>query len=200
LVSFSRITKESAIFDFGNGMNGHFNWDMVERAMTQGFRPDTFSTDWNAMSRTTGVVDFANVMSKFFVFGMSLSQIIARATVNAAHIFPAFSDRGTLGAPADVALLELRGGTFEFLDNYKGTRTGRQRKAVLKAQRLAWQGLSSCGQLIGKTTKFGSVGGHHEVSSASRPGRRQAHRCRGEIRRCSASVIAAKPCCRTSQS
>jgi dihydroorotase len=32
-----------------------------------------------------------------------------------------------LGAPADLAILELREGTFEFLDNYKGTRTGRQR-------------------------------------------------------------------------
>ena len=32
-----------------------------------------------------------------------------------------------LGAPADVAIMELRDGTFEFLDNYKGTRTGRQR-------------------------------------------------------------------------
>ena len=40
-----------------------------------------------------------------------------------------FNDRGTLnvGAPADVALLELREGNFEFLDNYKGTITGRQR-------------------------------------------------------------------------
>jgi dihydroorotase len=121
--------RRGIVFDFGNGMNGHFNWDMVERAMTQGFRPDTYSTDWNAMSRTTGVVNFPNVMSKFFMFGMSLNQIIARATVNAARLFPAFSDRGTLnvGAPADVALLELREGTFEFLDNYKGTRTGRQR-------------------------------------------------------------------------
>jgi dihydroorotase len=40
-----------------------------------------------------------------------------------------FDDRGTLnvGAPADVAILELREGTFEFLDNYKNTITGRQR-------------------------------------------------------------------------
>jgi len=40
-----------------------------------------------------------------------------------------FKDRGTLkvGAPADIAVLELREGTFEFLDNYKGTITGRQR-------------------------------------------------------------------------
>ena len=44
-------------------------------------------------------------------------------------MFPAFSDRGTLnvGAPADVAIMELREGNFEFLDNYEGKRAGRQR-------------------------------------------------------------------------
>jgi len=116
-------------FDFGNGVADHFNWDVVERGMKQGFAPDTFSTDWNTQSRTTGVVDFANVMSKFLMFGMPFDQVIARATANAARIFEAFSDRGTLnvGAPADVAVLELREGTFEFLDNYQGKRTGRQR-------------------------------------------------------------------------
>jgi dihydroorotase len=116
-------------FDFGNGVADHFNWEMVEGAMKQGFWPDTFSTDWSTTSRTTGVVDFPNVMSKFLMFGMSLDQVIARATVNAARVFPAFNDRGTLnvGALADVAVLELKEGTFEFLDNYKGTRTGHQR-------------------------------------------------------------------------
>jgi dihydroorotase len=116
-------------FDFGNGVADHFNWDVVERAMKQGFAPDTFSTDWNTMSRTTGVIDFANVMSKFLMFGMPLDQVIARSTVNAARVFPAFEDRGTLnvGAPADIAVLELREGSFEFLDNYQGKRTGRQR-------------------------------------------------------------------------
>jgi dihydroorotase len=116
-------------FDFGNGVADHFNWDVVERAMKQGFAPDTFSTDWNTQSRTTGVIDFPNVMSKFFMFGMPLDQVIARATTNAARVFEAFNDRGTLnvGAPADVAVLELREGTFEFLDNYQGKRTGHQR-------------------------------------------------------------------------
>jgi dihydroorotase len=121
--------RRGVLFDFGNGVVDHFNWDVVERSMKQGFAPDTFSTDWSTQSRTTGVVDFPNVMSKFFMFGMPLDQIIARATVNAAKVFDAFSDRGTLnvGAPADIAVLELREGSFEFLDNYKGTRTGRQR-------------------------------------------------------------------------
>ena len=121
--------RRGVIFDFGNGVLDHFDWATVERATAQGFWPDTFSTDWNVMSKRTGVVDFPNVMSKFIMFGMPLDRIIACATVNAARVFPSFDDRGTLnvGAPADVVLLELREGTFEFLDNYKGTRTGRQR-------------------------------------------------------------------------
>ena len=124
----SAARRRGVIFDFGNGVNGHFTWDMVERTMQQGFWPDTFSTDWNVKSRGTSVVDFPNVMSRFLMFGMSVSQIIACSTVNAARVFPAFDDRGTLnvGAPADVAIMELRDGAFEFEDNYKNKRTGKQ--------------------------------------------------------------------------
>jgi dihydroorotase len=120
--------RRGIVFDFGNGVSDHFNWETVELGMKAGFQPDTISTDWNAMSRTTGVVDFPNVMSKFLMFGMPLDQIVARATLAPARVFPAFSDRGTLnvGAPADVAVLELKDGNFQFVDNYKGTRTGKQ--------------------------------------------------------------------------
>jgi dihydroorotase len=134
--------RRGIVFDFGNGVSDHFDWDTVEKATRQGLWPDTFSTDWNTKSKSSGVVDLPNVMSKFFMFGMPLNQIIAGATVNAARCFPAFDDRGTLnvGAPADVAIMELREGTFEFLDNYKGTRTGRQRlfpfETVLNGQRV----------------------------------------------------------------
>lgn len=116
-------------FDIGNGQNGHIRWDTVGTIMKAGFWPDTFSTDWNTNSPTTGVIDFPNCMSKLLGYGMTLNDAIACATVNAARTFPSFHDRGTLnvGAPADVALLELRDGHFEFLDNYKNTITGRQR-------------------------------------------------------------------------
>jgi dihydroorotase len=134
--------RRGILFDFGNGVSDHFDWDTVEKATRQGLWPDTFSTDWNTKSKSSGVVDLPNVMSKFVMFGMPLAQIIACATVNAARCFPAFDDRGTLnvGAPADVAIMELREGTFEFLDNYKGTRTGRQRlfpsETVLNGKRV----------------------------------------------------------------
>jgi dihydroorotase len=121
--------RRGVIFDVGNGVRDHIRWDLFDRIMQAGFWPDTISTDWNVMSRTTGVVDFPNCMSKMLGSGMSLAEVVAAATVNAARTFAAFNDRGTLnvGAPADVAILELREGSFEFLDNYDGKRTGRQR-------------------------------------------------------------------------
>ena len=121
--------RRGIVFDVGNGVRDHIRWDIVEQVMRQGFWPDTFSTDWNVMSRTTGVVDFPNCMSKLFTYGMSVPEAIACATLNAARTFEVFRDRGTLnvGAPADVAILELREGEFEFLDNYENNIKGRQR-------------------------------------------------------------------------
>jgi dihydroorotase len=69
------------------------------------------------------------VMSKFLMLGMPLDQVIACATVNPSRAFAVFRGRGTLkvGAPADLAVLELRQGDFEFEDNFGNKRTGRQR-------------------------------------------------------------------------
>jgi dihydroorotase len=116
-------------FDVGNGRVGHLRWDVVERVMQAGFWPDTFSTDWGVESKSTGVVDLPNCMSKLFGYGMSVPEAIACATVNAARTFPVFRDRGTLnvGAVADIALLELREGEFEFVDNYDNKIKARQR-------------------------------------------------------------------------
>jgi len=116
-------------FDVGNGQHGHMRWDTVATIMKTGFWPDTISTDWNANSHETGVIDLPNCVSKYFGYGMALDDAIARATANPARTFPFLNDRGTLkaGAPADVAILELREGNFEFLDNYNNKITGRQR-------------------------------------------------------------------------
>jgi dihydroorotase len=129
-------------FDVGNGVTGHMRWDTVEAILKAGFWPDTISTDWSTSSPTTGVVDFPNCMSKYFGFGMNVSQAIACATVNAARVFPVFRNRGTLkvGAVANIALLELREGMFEYLDNYTNKITGSQRfipnGAVLSGKRI----------------------------------------------------------------
>jgi dihydroorotase len=105
------------------------------------FGPNAFHR-LDAMSRTTGVIDFPDVLS-ILMFDISLARVVACATTNAARVFDAFCDRGRLniGAPADVAIMELREGSFEFLDNYEVRRNGRQRlfpiATVLNGNRVA---------------------------------------------------------------
>jgi dihydroorotase len=130
-------------FDLGNGRAGHLRWDTADQIVKTGFLPDTFSTDWSLEGRTAQIFDLPNVMSKFLMLGMPVDQVIACATVNASRAFPIFRDRGTLkvGATADVAVLELREGTFEFVDNFGNKRTGPQRLfpsgTVLAGKRVA---------------------------------------------------------------
>ena len=119
-------------FDIGNGRNGHITWEVAERAIQQDFLPDTISSDLTAAGLTVRVFDFPTVLSKFLMLGMPLDRVIACATVNAARAIPAFNELGGLGtlrigAPADVAVLELRQGDFEFVDNEDAKRTGHQK-------------------------------------------------------------------------
>ena len=129
-------------FDIGNGRVGHITWDVAEQAMRQKFLPDTISTDWTDAGRTDQVFDFPNVLSKFLMLGMPLGQVLERATINAAHTFAIFGDLGTLrvGAPADIAILELRTGEFEFVDNPNTVRKGTTKlftRATVFAGKLA---------------------------------------------------------------
>jgi dihydroorotase len=114
------------LFDVGNGRTAHITWEMAERALEQDFLPDTISSDLTAPGRTDRVFDFPTVLSKFLMLGLSLEQVIARATVNAAKAMTPFTELGTLrvGAPADVAVFTLERGAFEFVDNVNAKRTG----------------------------------------------------------------------------
>jgi dihydroorotase len=116
-------------FDVGHGRLRHITWDVAERGARAGFFPDTISSDWTEQNRVEQVIDFPNVLSKFLLLGMTLPDVIARGTSNAAATFPSFRGLGTLapGSPADVTILELRTGTFDFLDNERDVRKGTQR-------------------------------------------------------------------------
>jgi len=121
--------KRGIWFDVGNGRIAHITWAEAERGLKQGFLPDTISTDLNETSLTDQVFDLPNVLSKFLMLGVPLDQVIAMATVNAARAVAPFKGLGTLGvgATADVTVLELRQGNFEFVDNENTKRTGKQK-------------------------------------------------------------------------
>jgi dihydroorotase len=116
-------------FDFSNGLNEHWDWNVAEKALAQGFPPDTIATDLTVAGRAAQVVDLPNVMSKMLLLGMSLEAVLACVTGNAAKTFRELNPFGSLavGAAADITLLELGGGGYEFVDNYRNMRSGAQR-------------------------------------------------------------------------
>ena len=117
-------------FDVANGRVDHLRWNTFDAIMETGFWPDTISTDGFSTSRSApGVRNYPNIMSKFLNFGMNLNAVIAASTMNPSRIFPFLRDKGTLniGAPADIAILELRRGDFDFIDNYENVRSGTMR-------------------------------------------------------------------------
>jgi dihydroorotase len=67
------------------------------------------------------------VMSKFMGLGFSLEQVVAMATINPAKVINRGGKLGTLaiGAPGDVAIMELVAGDVSFVDTRNNSRTGR---------------------------------------------------------------------------
>ena len=121
--------RHGIVFDCAHGRN-HFNFRMIEKALDQGFLPDTISTDLTTTSATRGPVwDLTTTMSKLLHFGMSLDQVVLRATAAPARILGQEGTVGTLkpGANADIAILELRDGAFELTDSDGSTITARRR-------------------------------------------------------------------------
>jgi dihydroorotase len=120
--------ERGVLFDVGHGA-GSFSFEVMEKCLGQGFAPDTISSDLYSANINGPVYDLLTTLSKFLVLGMSLTDVIARATVDAARVFNFGAEIGTLkpGAEADVSVLELKDGEFTFTDSDGKTRTGRQK-------------------------------------------------------------------------
>ena len=120
--------QRGVLFDVGHGA-GSFSFEVMEKCFGQGFAPDTISSDLYSANINGPVYDQLTTLSKFLVLGMSLHDVIARATVNASRVFNFGAEIGTLkpGAEADVSVLELKDGQFTFTDSDGKTRTGRQK-------------------------------------------------------------------------
>jgi dihydroorotase len=112
--------KRGVLFDVGHGA-GSFSWGVAVPAIREGFLPDTISTDLHISSMNTGMKNLLNVMSKFLALGLSLDDVVARTTWNAARAIR-HEELGQLsvGAPADVSVLSLQAGRFGFVDSFGG--------------------------------------------------------------------------------
>src|SRR5215467_4622571 len=115
-------------FDVGHG-GGSFLWPVGERAVAEGFVPDTISTDLHKGSVSIQQSDMPNVMSKMMLLGMSFADVLVRSTVNPAKEIGRFPELGTLGIGkvADIAVLAERTGVFAFKDSWPAKRLGTKR-------------------------------------------------------------------------
>jgi dihydroorotase len=121
------ILRDRGIWTDGQLATTHHAWDVSEKAMKLGWTPDAISTDFSRALDGS----FASVlvpMSEFLHLGMPLDQIIAGVTSTPAKIFNFPEKIGTLetGVTADVAILELAQGSFDYPDQMRQTRTLKQ--------------------------------------------------------------------------
>jgi dihydroorotase len=111
-----KAKEKGIIFDVGYG-GISFAYSQAIPAVKEGFYPTTISTDLHTGSMNNAMKDILNVMSKFMVMGMSLQEVIAASTWNPAQAIKK-EELGNLsvGAPADIAIFNIREGNFGFFD------------------------------------------------------------------------------------
>src|ERR1700692_523719 len=123
--------QRGVIFDVGHG-GGSFDFTVADIAIPGGCAPDTISSDIHVFSgNRPGMPYLPNVMSKFMTMGFTLEQVVTMATSAPAKIINKAPKIGTLqiGAPGDVAIMDLVEGPVSFVDTRNNKRDG---KAYLK--------------------------------------------------------------------
>jgi dihydroorotase len=123
--------EKGIIFDSGHGF-GSFDYAIAETAFAAGFWPDTISTDLHSLSASGPVGDLATTMSKFFNLGMPLPDVIRAATSRPAEVIGRLETIGSLrvGAVADITVLDMVSGEFEFADSSGAKRSATERLVV----------------------------------------------------------------------
>lgn len=119
--------KRGIVFDVGHG-GGSFIFKQAIPAVQQGFKPNVISTDLHTGSMNGGMKNINNVMSKFLNMGLSIQEVIATTTSKPAQYIQR-KDLGHLsvGAEADVAILNIRKGDFGFIDTRGKRMKGKQK-------------------------------------------------------------------------
>jgi len=119
--------KKGIVFDVGYG-GASFNFTQAIPAIKQGFFPKTISTDLHTGSMNTSMKSQIDVMSKFLFMGMPLNEVIKASTWAPAQVIK-HEELGHLsvGAIADVVVLNLREGNFGFYDKTGYKVNGKQK-------------------------------------------------------------------------
>jgi dihydroorotase len=140
LPEIKTAVAKGVYLDVGHGVSS-FSFDVAEKALKQELLPDIISTDVHHYNVHGPVFDLATTLSKFLLLGLTLEQVIERATNKPTSVFGLPKGLGTLreGAEGDVAVFSLAEGDFTFVDSQGQKRRGRHKLipvATVKAGKL----------------------------------------------------------------
>jgi dihydroorotase len=109
--------KQRGVWTQGEGGTTHTQWEVLRKAADQGWFPDAIGTDLARLPDRTPASVLAP-MAAYLHFGLSLEQVIERVTTSPGKMLNYPEKVGTLapGVIADVSVLELAQGKFEFAD------------------------------------------------------------------------------------
>ena len=140
--------KRGVLFDLGHGGAG-FWFSVAVPALKQGFMPNSFGSDLHRFSMNAGMKDMMNILSKYMAIGMTLEEVIKRATWNTAKAIHR-EDLGSLseGNVADITLILVKDGHFGFTDAGGNVLQGSQKleaEMTIRAGKIVWDlnGLSA---------------------------------------------------------
>ena len=135
LLPLVRKAKErGVIFDVGHA-GGHFDFNLVERAMGEGLLPDIISSDLHSRLAQPGfgvVGDLPTTLTKFLPLGLSIEQIIAACTIAPARAIGWQERIGSLevGREADVSVLQVVDDPVKLRDSVGAEKLHKQRIAA----------------------------------------------------------------------
>ncbi len=111
-----KAQERGIVFDVGYG-GASFDYGQAIPALKSGFFPNSISTDLHTGSMNAAMKDMLHVMSTFLTMGMDLNAVIKASTwAPAQEIKREELGNLSIGAPADIAVLDLRKGNFGFWD------------------------------------------------------------------------------------
>jgi len=104
------------LFDIGHG-KGSFAFKTARAMLANGFYPDTISSDVHILCINGPAFDQVTTMSKFLCMGMSLPDVVAASTVNAAMALRR-PELGSLkpGSVGDATMISIKEGRFDYVD------------------------------------------------------------------------------------
>jgi len=110
------------LLDLGHGSGG-FSFDVLERQLDLGLAPHTISTDLHCRSLAGPVFDLPTTMAKLLAVGVPLTEVLHAVTEQPARTLGLPGGTLEVGAPADLAVFDVRDEEHQVVDSQRQTRT-----------------------------------------------------------------------------